>query len=158
MKSFLALPVALLLGALPFALPAQTATHLSVPSANMVVLHGTGFSGTTSWAAWQNGNWSSSTGHFPVPAGKVLVVTDLVFNLSGGTGSGQISLTLWQGFLQTLPGYTLRFNKATNFQTLERSFTAGMRIPAGVSLDFTLATFTGTPSFDQVLVYGYYTN
>lgn len=147
----------LCLGSAP-ALRAQTATHLNVPSANMVVLSGSGFSGTTSWSTWQNGNWSPSTGHFTVPTGKVLVVTDLVFNMSGGSGSGNLALTLWQYSYQTIPGYQLRFNKASNFQTFERSFTAGLRIPAGTALDFSLYNTSGTATLDSVLVYGYYTN
>jgi len=139
-------------------LQAQTATHLAVPSANMVVLSGTSFSSTTSWAVWQNSTWSAGYGHYTVPIGKVLVVTDLVFNMSSGNGYGSIFLTLWQGNFQILPGYTLRFNKVNNYQTFERSFTSGLRIPAGTALDFSLVNASGTASLDGVLVYGYFTN
>jgi hypothetical protein len=151
------LAFALLCGSVP-GLQAQTATHLGVPSANMVVLSGTSFATTTSWAVWQNSNWAPVHGHYAVPAGKVLVVTDLVFNMSSGNGYGTISLTLWQGNFQILPGYALRFNKANNYQTFERSFTSGLRIPAGTALDFSLANASGTASLDSVTVYGYFTN
>ena len=151
------LVLALTLGPVP-GLQAQTATHLGVPSANMVVLSGTSFSTTTSWAVWQNSTWSAGYGHYTVPLGKVLVVTDLVFNMSSGNGYGSIFLTLWQGNFQILPGYTLRFNKTTAYQTLERSFTSGLRIPAGTALDFSLTNASGTASLDNVLVYGYFTN
>lgn len=139
-------------------LHAQTATHLGVPSANMVVLSGTSFSTGTSWSVWQNSTWSSVYGHYTVPTGKVLVVTDLGFEMSGGNGSGSINLALWQGSLQILPAYLLRFNKTNNLQTYERSFTSGIRIPAGISLDFGLYNSVGTASLDNVLVYGYFTN
>lgn len=151
------LALALTLGSVP-GLRAQTATHLGVPSANMVVLSGTSFSTTTSWAVWQNSTWSAGYGHYTVPLGKVLVVTDLVFNMSSGNGYGSIFLTLWQGNFQILPGYTLRFNKTSNYQTFERSFTSGLRIPAGTALDFSLANASGVASLDNVLVYGYFTN
>jgi hypothetical protein len=149
--------LALCLGSAPD-LQAQTATHLSVPSANMVVLSGTNFSTTTSWAVWQNANWAPGSGHYTVPIGKVLVVTDLVFNMSSGNGYGILSLTLWQNNYQILPGYTLRFNKANNFQTFERTFTSGLRIPAGTALDFSLYNASGTATLDNVMVYGYFTN
>lgn len=78
---------------------------------------------------------------------------DLVFNLAGGTGSGQIPSTHMRGDFQTLPGSTLRFDREAVHPTLERAFTSAFRIPAGIALDFSLATFSGTPTFDQALVH-----
>ncbi|MBI4913290.1 MAG: hypothetical protein HY823_11170 [Acidobacteria bacterium] len=158
--SRLLLAAALLLPGAP-GLRAQSTTHLNVPSANMVLLQGRNSPTGTNWSALVNGTWSYTFGgHFVIPTGKTLVITDLRWYASGTATAGALyHLALFGGPSAGQDIYHQFVTMTGDLATFSDSFLTGYRFPAGNALEVSVSAVSGkAPNNWCVTLLGYYTN